>query len=144
MAVASEVRAARGESTSRTVPANYAWAGRLPELVSSSTEALLNDLRRFVPDAGMAQVNAWRSSIEVLRQEGAQVLRLHAPSERHGTVLEYELPREAGRRPDVIVLQNGRVAVLEFKEADTSHSQRDVPAPLVAPSMRLDRHRATA
>ena len=96
---------------------NYAWAGALPELVETGADVLLGELRRFVPDAGPAQVDAWRSSMAVLREEGAQVLRLHPPARAHGTVLEYELPREAGRRPDVIVLQNGRVVVLEFKEA---------------------------
>jgi len=30
-------------------------------------------------------------------------------------VFEYELPREAGRRPDVVLLAEGRIVVLEFK-----------------------------
>ena len=33
-------------------------------------------------------------------------------------MLEYELPREGGRRPDVVVLQNGRIVVFEFKSTD--------------------------
>ncbi len=32
-----------------------------------------------------------------------------------GTLLEYRLPMEGGRRPDLIVLENGVVVVLEFK-----------------------------
>ena len=32
-----------------------------------------------------------------------------------GTLLEYVLPMEGGRRPDVLVLENGIVVILEFK-----------------------------
>ncbi len=32
-----------------------------------------------------------------------------------GTLLEYKLPMEGGRRPDVLVLENDVVVVLEFK-----------------------------
>jgi hypothetical protein len=72
-------------------------------------------LEAFVPDASTEQLSAWRTSLDVLESQGAVALTLHPPARRHGSVLEYELPREAGRRPDVLVLQSGTVLVLEFK-----------------------------
>ena len=42
-----------------------------------------------------------------------------------GALLEYVLPMEGGRRPDVLVLENGVVVVLEFKGRDRSISDVD-------------------
>jgi hypothetical protein len=89
----------------------------LPDLVSTPAETLLPRLIRFVPDAGIEQVEAWRGELQVLQREGAHVLQVDPASREHGALLEYTLPREGGRRPDVLVLQAGRVVVLEFKEA---------------------------
>lgn len=85
-------------------------------LVSTPQDALLARLIQFVPDAGRSQVHAWKQELGVLQREGAEVIELHPRARDHGAVLEYMLPREAGRRPDVVVLQNGRVVVVEFKE----------------------------
>lgn len=94
---------------------NHAWADTFPTLTATEPTALLDALASFVPDASAEQHAAWRASVQVLQAQGTHVLRLHPPAERHAAVLEYELPREGGRRPDVVVLQNGTVVVLEFK-----------------------------
>ncbi len=95
---------------------NHAWSGPLPDLVEADPTELLSQLKAFLPDAGAAQVAAWQQELDVLRDSGAAVLRQEHKARHHGAVLEYMLPREAGRRPDVVVLQNGLVVVLEFKE----------------------------
>ncbi|MCC5888899.1 MAG: DUF2075 domain-containing protein [Gammaproteobacteria bacterium] len=95
---------------------NHAWSGPLPDLVEAEPADLLRQLKDFVPDASAAQVAAWEQELEVLKSSGAAVLRQEQSARNHGAVLEYMLPREAGRRPDVVVLQNGLVVVLEFKE----------------------------
>ncbi len=94
----------------------HAWAGALQVLVSTPRRAIRARLDAFVPDAAEAQRRAWDEELEVLQAEGAKVIELHPRAEEHAAVLEYTLPREAGRRPDVVVLQNGRVVVLEFKQ----------------------------
>lgn len=99
-----------------TTSRNHAWSGPLGTLVSTSKTALLDRLISFVPDATGAQIHAWDEQLDVLHREGARVLALAPPAAADATVLEYMLPREAGRRPDVLVLQNGRVVVAEFKE----------------------------
>lgn len=99
-----------------TPNATHAWAGPIPRLVTTSAALLVERLTAFVPDASPEQVEAWRDEVGVLQREGAQVIALHREAEAHEAILEYRLPREAGRRPDVVVLQNGRVVVLEFKQ----------------------------
>ncbi len=94
----------------------HAWAGVLPVLVSTPRTALRARLDAFVPDAGEAQQRAWDEELGVLQAEGARVIELHPEAQGHAAVLEYKLPREAGRRPDVVVLQNGLVVVVEFKQ----------------------------
>lgn len=95
----------------------HAWAGVLPVLVSEPAGALLGRLLDFLPDATQEQERAWAQELAVLQREGAVVIELHPPAQEHTVVLEYQLPREAGRRPDVVVLQSGRVAVVEFKQS---------------------------
>jgi len=94
---------------------DWGWASRLGELVVESPEVILEDLRAFLPDAGPAQRTAWRDSLRVLQDQGGVVIRTRPPAAAHGTIMEYELPREGGRRPDVLVLQSGHIVVLEFK-----------------------------
>ncbi len=94
----------------------HAWAGDLPLLVSTPRTIIRARLDAFLPDAGDAQRRAWDEELDILQAEGAKVIALHPQTREHAAVLEYTLPREAGRRPDVVVLQNGRVVVVEFKQ----------------------------
>lgn len=98
---------------------NHAWSGPLSALASTPKGEILDHLRRFLPDAAATQVHAWDREVEILQSESMTVVRLRPSANADGTVLEYILPREGGRRPDVIVLQNGGVVVLEFKEGDS-------------------------
>lgn len=59
--------------------------------------------------------------MDILQQEGGVVIKHHAPAEAHGSILEYELPQEGGRRPDIIFLQDAAVLVIEFKNKERIH-----------------------
>ena len=76
----------------------------LAKLLSSS-QAVYGEL------AGEAQVAAWKDELQVLRP----VLAALPPE--WAVVFEYLLPRERGRRPDVVLLTESAVLVLEFKQA---------------------------
>ena len=95
----------------------HAWSGRLSALINTSKADILDRLIKFLPDAGDAQQRAWDREVDILQSEAVTVVRLHPVAGDDGTVLEYILPRQGGRRPDVVLLQNGRVVVVEFKEA---------------------------
>lgn len=94
----------------------HAWSGPISALICTPRAHILDRLRRFLPDAAHAQLQAWDREIEILQSESVTVVRLRPMAQDDGAILEYILPREGGRRPDVVVLQNGRVIVVEFKE----------------------------
>ncbi len=89
-----------------------AWCGEVRAFLAEPEEAMLLRLRRFAVERGTPQVIAWDRSIGVLREQ----LSLCMPEAAAcGVVLEFELPRCGGARPDLIILENGTVLVVEFK-----------------------------
>ncbi|MGB2296334.1 MAG: DNA/RNA helicase domain-containing protein [Poseidonia sp.] len=97
------------------------WSGPIKDFVEEDRLIVRKALETFIEDAGASQVRAWRDSIPMLQSvlktmkslnEGAGIVV------DDGTLLEYVLPMEGGRRPDVLVLENGVVVVLEFKGRD--------------------------
>ncbi len=74
--------------------------------------ALIHDLNLPLGDG---QIRAWADSIRVLKRECHELVE-QRPGVRHwGLVFEYELPRERGRRPDVVLLTGPAAHVIEFK-----------------------------
>src|SRR5207247_739480 len=81
----------------------FAWAGDVRAFLDTPEEELLRELTRFARETGAPQLFAWDRSLGILRGELAQC---GAHAERFGLVLEFELHRGGGRRPDLIVLEN--------------------------------------
>lgn len=93
-------------------PSPCAWQGSVSEFLATPEERVLSDLTAFLRETGAPQILAWDRSLRVLRDE----LRSCLPDAAgFALVLEFELPRSGGRRPDLIVLENGLVLVIEFK-----------------------------
>src|SRR6266540_1988466 len=90
----------------------YAWLGSVQAFLGSPEEEILRELTRFARETGAPQLFAWDRSLGVLRRELATCLPEAAG---FALVLEFELPRSGGRRPDLILLENGTVLVVEFK-----------------------------
>ncbi len=67
-------------------------------------------------NAANSQVEAWLEEIDVLRGSFRDLAISRPESLAWSIVLEYELPLEGGRRPDVIVLGPGKIFILEFKQ----------------------------
>ena len=63
-----------------------------------------------------AQVSAWRDCFDVLQAE-LPAIETKYPGLQ--IIFKYALPYESGRRPDVILLSQEHVIVLEFKQFDT-------------------------
>lgn len=89
-----------------------AWSGSVAEFLDYPVTDLLKQLSHHLRETGGPQLFAWRNSLETLRT-GLQACLPQASE--CGLVLEYELPRSGGRRPDLIFLNNGTVLVIEFK-----------------------------
>jgi Uncharacterized conserved protein (DUF2075) len=99
----------------------HGWSGSVrafmdqpQSLIEQSLESHLQGLLGF--NAAGSQVEAWLEEIEVLKR-AFRDLSISKPScLEWSVVLEYELPLEGGRRPDVIVLGPNKIYVLEFKQ----------------------------
>jgi len=102
--------------------APYAWHGTVEQLLRSAKETVLLALTEHhvacmnLP-ADEGQVRAWSNCLDVLQRELATLCARDPDSTKWDAIFEYELPRERGRRPDVVLLAEGVVLVLEFKDA---------------------------
>ena len=94
------------------------WMGNYQILDSTDPTAIRSALQRFISDTGLPQSIAWDRSIPIVQSGTSFVLAGRTDGGTFNAVFEYLLPREGGRRPDVVLLQNG-VVVLEFKDTAT-------------------------
>ncbi len=94
------------------VGATYGWAGDVATFLATPEEEVMRALSAFARERGSPQLFAWDRSLLVLREQLDDCMPAVAP---FALILEYEIPRGGGRRPDLIVLQNGTVLVIEFK-----------------------------
>ena len=79
---------------------------------------LVRELSLYIPDAGIDQVRVWRQTVPVLQNEVKKdSIHLGDKAAKNNVILEYQLPREGGRRPDFILLREGQVIVIECKQA---------------------------
>ena len=62
---------------------------------------------------GESQVQAWKDCYEVLQEQLPDVAHDHPALD---VVFEYCLPYESGRRPDVLLVSQEQIVVLEFKQ----------------------------
>ncbi len=110
--------------TDPVTPDGCGWRSDLPTFAGTPPRVVKLSLADFVRDASSEQVRSWDRSIPWLQRESDALVRCHEPARTFTAILEYELPREF-RRPDVIVLENGLVAVLELKGKESA-SQADI------------------
>ncbi|GHO78438.1 hypothetical protein KSD_62090 [Ktedonobacter sp. SOSP1-85] len=69
--------------------------------------------------ANASQVRAWQNCFKVLQTQLAALVNLRRDTADWNIVFEYELPRERGRRIDVVILARTTILVLEFKDFST-------------------------
>ncbi|HYK96311.1 MAG TPA: hypothetical protein VE011_10665, partial [Candidatus Dormibacteraeota bacterium] len=94
----------------------YGWLGTGCEIADISPgvveRALRESYARYYSESpGDSQVGAWQDELAWLSAS----FKVVPETCGWGVVLEYELPGEGGRRPDVVVLTSNRLIVLEFK-----------------------------
>lgn len=91
------------------------WSGDFADLIACESTTLAATLDRSLAPRGHEQFLAWDSSLRILRNAASRCVDALPAASDFAAILEYELPRD-DRRPDVIVLENGTVVVIEFKE----------------------------
>lgn len=98
----------------------WGWAGTVAEFFAADDVSILHHLEQHqIASMGdrpsSSQITAWTDEIRAVRNAISEVAREVASAWSWGVVFEYELPREGGRRPDVVILAGDSVIVLEFK-----------------------------
>jgi hypothetical protein len=96
------------------VRARYGWESDFPTFSDAEPRTVRISLEEFLGDTGDSQVRAWDDSIPKIQVETGKVVEVDELAELYTAILEYELPLES-RRPDVVLLINGAVVVLELK-----------------------------
>jgi DUF2075 family protein len=86
------------------------WSGSIAQFLAVEESKFIAQLSDSIGEVKDEQVEAWRDSYHVL-----QKVFLPFQREEWQLIFEYELPREGGRRPDVLLLLPGELLVLEFK-----------------------------
>ena len=93
------------------------WYNTIDEFMQIDTETIIdnlkqNDFEEFSRDSSPQQVSAWKNSIKILKKEFKNFANLA----KYTLIFEYMLPREGGRRPDVILLSKNHVLIFEFED----------------------------
>lgn len=99
--------------------AGHGWSSSFPEFSAATVALIMGSLGDFVRDASGSQEGAWLDSIPRLQHEVQEVVDQDQRASGYSAILEYELPLEH-RRPDVVLLLNGAVLVLELKRKNTA------------------------
>lgn len=104
----------------------HGWSGSIREFLNTPSslveDALQNHISKlFGKGASGSQKSAWEEEIVVLRTVFRNLSISRQDCLDWSVVLEYELPLEGGRRPDVIILGPGQLLVFEFKQDPTLH-----------------------
>ncbi|MGI8999106.1 MAG: DNA/RNA helicase domain-containing protein [Candidatus Limnocylindria bacterium] len=95
----------------------HGWAGPVRDLVTADPRATVHAIadahaQYYIDAPTPQQLRAWDSELRVLTTTLAAI----SESKDWEVVLEYELPFEGGRRPDVVLLTGDSVQGIEFKE----------------------------
>ncbi|MBD2092886.1 DUF2075 domain-containing protein [Microcoleus sp. FACHB-1515] len=98
----------------------YGWMGTIAQFLDTDEADWLaaietNYQQLYRQRSTATQQQAWQDCYQILR---SQLVNLR---DRNWTLIfEYELPREGGRRPDLVLLADDRIFVFEFKQKSTA------------------------
>jgi DUF2075 family protein len=102
-------------------PQSCGWYGSIKDFLSIPKDRWLASLedyhqKHLREPASASQITAWDNSYKVLQTELRQLGEKIQSAVEWAIIFEYELPREKGRRPDVLLLGPGTIFVIEFKD----------------------------
>ncbi len=96
------------------------WHGSIASFLGLPEQTWLQSLKEhhyhcmlMSPDSG--QTAAWQECYSHLQEQLAGLVSSRPEAARWHLAFEYEIPRERGRRPDLVLLAGDDIVVLEFK-----------------------------
>ena len=90
------------------------WFGTIEKFIKTDEKLILKNL--IQKDSSHQQISAWENSIKILQQEFKNLTLINTISSDWTIIFEYELPREGGRKPDVLLISKNHILVFEFKD----------------------------
>lgn len=104
-----------------TQETNFGWSGKVAGFLDIAKDEFIDSLqahhaRYYNSTASKSQITAWENSFVVLQTTLQDIHNTIQTSDKWTLVFEYELPRERGRRPDLVILTENQILVLEFKD----------------------------
>jgi hypothetical protein len=108
----------------KTDRSTHGWSGSVRSFLDQPASIIESSLAdHLVGLLGMnpsnSQIEAWLEELDVLKKTFRDLAISRVDCLDWSLILEFELPLEGGRRPDVIVLGPERIFVLEFKQDPT-------------------------
>jgi len=100
----------------------HGWAGAIRNFLETPPSLIESELEKHLAGlfaqggASPQQREAWFEEIEILRNSFRNLSISKPESLNWSVILEFELPLEGGRRPDVIILGPNNILVFEFKQ----------------------------
>ena len=102
------------DSPTNESEAHRGWDSDFRKFESIDRSQILSSLMRNYPDASDSERASWKRNVPSLQNEVGEVVRIDTDAGAFTAILEYELPMES-RRPDVVLLLNDVVVVVELK-----------------------------
>jgi DUF2075 family protein len=87
----------------------------LENYFKESESNIISSLSNAFPPSEQ-QLKAWKNTIISLKDNFHSIIGKNSLAKKWTIIFEYELPREGGRRPDVIILTDRSVFVIEVKD----------------------------
>ena len=102
---------------------NCAWYGSVKNFLSLDKTDFINQLSNHLKSLlnlrpSSSQLNAWKNCFDVLTESLCEIEAYRTID--WSLIFEYELPRERGRRPDIVLLSPSSILILEFKDYSRS------------------------
>lgn len=94
--------------------AHRGWDSDFEKFRSVDRSRILSSLLKNYPNASDSEQASWKRNVPSLQNEVGEVVRIDTDAGAFTAILEYELPMES-RRPDVVLLLNDDVVVVELK-----------------------------
>src|SRR5262245_51739718 len=96
------------------------WSGSVGQFLDLASNEWLTAVKAFHRECMLeppsdAQIAAWSDERRVLAEQLTSLIASRPQATTWSIVFEFELPRERGRRPDVVLLAGSDIIVLEFK-----------------------------
>jgi hypothetical protein len=99
----------------------FGWKSTVDEFLQTRPRDILHALVNQSTDASPQQIASWQTCIQHLQESFPAIGATDPRFLSWQILLEYELPRAGGRRPDVCLLSKSRVVSIEYK--DMNHVQ---------------------